>query len=47
MYFKLNTEASVFLSNEIGLDLKDEKTKYIVMSRDQHAVQNHSIYIYI
>lgn len=29
---KENTEASVFLSNEIGLELKDEKTKYMVMS---------------
>jgi len=33
------------LSNEIGLELKDEITKYMVMSQDQHAVQNHSIYI--
>jgi len=41
---KENTEASVFLSNEIGLELKDEKTMYMVMSWDQHAVQNHNIY---
>ena len=42
---KENTEASVCISNEIGLELNDEKTKYMVMSRDQHAVQNHNIYI--
>ena len=42
---KENTEASVFISNETGLDLNDKKTKYMVMSRDQHAVQNHNIYI--
>ena len=42
---KGNTEASVYNSNEIGLELSDKKTKYMVMSRDQHAVQNHNIYI--
>ena len=35
---KENTEASVFISNEIGLELNDKKTKYMVMSRDQHAL---------
>jgi len=44
---KGNTEASVFVSNLIGLELNDKKTKYVVMSSDQHAVQNHNIYIYI
>ena len=44
---KENTEASVFVSREIGLVLNDKKTKYMVMSRDQHTVQNHNIYIYI
>ena len=42
---KENTGASVFVSNEIGLELNDEKTKHMVMSRNQHAVQNHNIYI--
>ena len=28
---KENTEASVFVSNEIGLELNDEKTKYMVL----------------
>jgi len=44
---KENTEASVFVSCEIDLELNNKKTKYMVMSRDQHAVQNHNIYIYI
>ena len=44
---KENTETSVFISNEIGLELNDKKTKYMVMSQDQHAVKNHNIYIYI
>jgi len=42
---KENTEASVFVSNEIHLELNDEKTKYMVMSQYQHAVQNQNIYM--
>ena len=42
---KENTEASVFVSNGIDLELNDRKTKYMIMSQDQHAVQNHYIYI--
>jgi hypothetical protein len=38
-------EASVCVSNEIGLELNDEKTKYMVMSRNQHAVQNQNTYV--
>ena len=41
------TEASVFVSSDTGLELNDKKTKYMFMSRDQHAVQNHNLYIYI
>ena len=44
---KENTEAPVVVSNEIGLELNDKKTKCMVMSQDQHAVQNHNIYIYV
>jgi len=44
---KENTEASLFISTEIGLELNDRKTKCMVMSQDQHTVQNHNIYIYI
>ena len=29
---KENTESSVFVSNEIGLELNYKKTKYVVMS---------------
>jgi len=42
---KENTDASVLISNEIGLELNDKKTKYMITSQDQHAVQNHTIYI--
>jgi len=34
-------------SNEISLELNVKKTNYMVMSRDQHAVQNHNIYILV
>jgi len=33
---KENKQASVFLSNEIGLELNVKKTKYMVMPEDQH-----------
>jgi len=42
---KENTEASVLISIEIGLELNDKKTKYVVMSQDQHVVKNHNMYI--
>jgi len=31
---------SLFLRNETDLELNDEKTKYVVMSRNKHSVQN-------
>jgi hypothetical protein len=34
------------VSKEIGLEVNAEKTKYMVMSRDQNAGQNHNIKIY-
>ena len=37
-----NTEAWVVASKEIGLEIND-KTKYMVMSRDQNAGQSHNI----
>jgi hypothetical protein len=40
-----NTEASVTASKEIGLEVNAEKTKYMVMSRDQNAGQNGYIQI--
>jgi hypothetical protein len=42
---KRNTEALVVASKEIGLEVNAEKTKYIVMSRNQNAGQNHNIKI--
>jgi hypothetical protein len=40
---KKNTEALVVASKEIGLEVNAEKTKYMVMSRDQNAGKNHNI----
>jgi hypothetical protein len=40
-----NTEALLIASKEIGLEVNAEKTKYIVMSRDQIAGQNGYIQI--
>ena len=39
---KENAEASVLASKEIGVEINADKSKYIVMSRDQNAVQSHS-----
>jgi hypothetical protein len=38
-----NTEALVVASKEIGLEVNAEKTKYMVMSRNPNAGQNHNI----
>jgi hypothetical protein len=40
---KKNTDALVVPSKEIGLEVNSEKTKYMVMSRDQNAGQNHNM----
>jgi predicted SPOUT superfamily RNA methylase MTH1 len=40
---KKNTEALGVRSKEIGLEVNAEKTKYMVMSRNQNAGQNHNI----
>jgi hypothetical protein len=42
---KKNIEALVVASKEIGLEVNAEKTKYMVMFRDQNAGQNHNIEI--
>ena len=34
---KENTEALIVASKEIGLDVNADKTKYVVMSRDQNT----------
>jgi hypothetical protein len=41
----INTAVLVVASQDIGLEVNAEKTKCIVMSRDQNAEQNHSIKI--
>jgi len=40
---KKNTDALVVASKETGLQVNAEKTKYMVMARDQNARQNHNI----
>jgi hypothetical protein len=42
---KESTEALLVASREIGLEVNAEKTKYMVMSRDQNAGHNHNIKI--
>jgi hypothetical protein len=42
---KENTEALLGASKEVGLEVNQEKTKYILMSRSQKTGQNHSIKI--
>jgi hypothetical protein len=43
MYTSLNTQALVVASKETGLEVNAEKTKYMAMSRNQNAGQNHNI----
>ena len=40
-----NAEALVAATGEIGLEVSADKTKHMVMSRDQNAGQNHSVRI--
>ena len=40
---KENEEALVDATREIGLEVSADKTKYMVMARDQNAGQNHSV----
>jgi len=40
---KKNTEALIVAGKEIGLEVNAEKTKYMVMSREQNTGQNHNI----
>jgi len=37
-----NAEALVVATKEIGLEVNADKTKYMLMSRDQNAGQSHS-----
>ena len=42
---KENAEALVAATREIGLEVNADKTKYMVMSRDQNAGRIHSVWI--
>jgi len=42
---KENAEALVIATKENGLEVNADKTKYMIMSRDQNAGQNHSMNI--
>jgi len=42
---KKNTAALLVASKETGLEITAEKTKYVVMSRDQNAGRSHTIKI--
>ena len=42
---KENAEALVAATREIGLEINADKTKYMVMSRDQNAGRIHSVRI--
>jgi len=42
---KENTEVLVAATRGIGLEINADKTKYMVMSRDQNAGRNHSVRI--
>ena len=42
---KENSEALVAATREIGLEVNADKTKYMVMSRDQNAGRIHSVRI--
>ena len=40
-----NAEALVVATKEIGLEINTDKTKYMIMSRDQNAGRSHSMKI--
>jgi len=42
---KENTEALVVATKETGLEVNAEKTKYVIMSRDQNAGRCHTMNI--
>jgi hypothetical protein len=42
---KENAEALVVATKKIGLEVKADKTKYMIMSRDRNAGRGHSVKI--
>ena len=45
LYIKENAEIYIKASKDIGLEVKSDKTKYIITSRQQNIVQNENIVI--
>jgi hypothetical protein len=45
IYWKKNREALIVASKEVGVTVNADKTKYMVMSRDQNAGRIHNINI--
>jgi hypothetical protein len=43
--FRENTQTLIDTSKEVGLEVNREKTKYMLLSHDQYAGQNHDIKI--
>jgi hypothetical protein len=41
----IKTQKMVVANKKIGLEVSAEETKYMVMSLDQHAGQNHNMYV--
>jgi len=44
---KENAEALVVATKKTGLEVNVDKTKYVIMSRDQNAGRNHSMELII
>jgi len=44
---KENAEASVVATKKTGLEVNADKTKYMIMSRDQNAGRSHSVRLII
>jgi hypothetical protein len=42
-YIQKNKEASLVNSNEVGLEVNADKTKYMVITRDQNEGRSHNI----
>jgi len=46
IYYKEKRKSLVAASKETGLEVNADKTKYMVMIRDQNARESHNINIY-
>ena len=43
IYWEKNPEALIAATRDIGLEVSADKSKYVVMSRNQNAGRNHSV----